>query len=264
MARDHYEALGVPLGSSLANIRIAYRTLAALYHPDKYSEASPSEQAAATMRMIELNEAMSVLGDVQRRSVYDRELKAQASLARRRRRTIRSFSSSFSPLSSTPHARTGSPATSVPRSPDIEKRIAVLRQRLHAVPLFWTILDSPGWTWSCESNEKGRPLLIAHQHFDLLEAKDVRALDRAIDRLLAARADKLRSAWLVVLLSCRRMTESPKVLSTIEDVVRHGRGWLKKRPMVLFYDDKSEHPLKFGDTPDHEQIGRVLKLLLNP
>jgi hypothetical protein len=259
MAKDYYEALGLPQESSLANIRIAYRNLAARYHPDKFSSASADEQAAATLRMMELNEAMSVLGNVQKRSVYDRELKAEALSARNSRRpSLTSSSPSPSPSPAAPSV------TTAPRLPGIEKRIAVLRQRLQSVPVFWTTLESPGWTWCVESSDKGRRLLIAHRHFDLLESKDIRALDRAVDRLLAVRADKLRSAWLVILLSCRRMADSTKVLSVIDDVARHERGWLKKRPMIIFYEEKSGHALKFGEMPQHEHMERVLKLLLNP
>ncbi len=114
------------------------------------------------------------------------------------------------------------------------------------------------------TNEKGPALLIAYQHFDLLEAKDIRTLGRGVDRLLAALADKLRATWMVLLLSCRRMAEPTKVLPAIEDTARHGCGWLKKRPIIVFYHEKSGHALKFGETPEHEHMERILKLLLNP
>lgn len=64
--RDYYEILGVPRNASEDTIRSAFRKLARKYHPDV------SKEADAEARFKEINEAYQVLGDEEKRSVYNR------------------------------------------------------------------------------------------------------------------------------------------------------------------------------------------------
>lgn len=63
--KDYYDILGVSRGASEAEIKRAYRKLVVKYHPDKNKEASAQDQIR------EINEAYDVLGDVEKRRVYD-------------------------------------------------------------------------------------------------------------------------------------------------------------------------------------------------
>jgi len=67
--QDHYLALGVGSGASLADIKKAYRLQAARHHPDR----STAPDAAARFHAIQ--EAYDVLGDVARRETYDNNRK---------------------------------------------------------------------------------------------------------------------------------------------------------------------------------------------
>ncbi len=62
---DHYSALGVPSSASTADIKTAFRRLAAHYHPDR--NASPD--APARFRLVQT--AYEVLSDDDRRQAYD-------------------------------------------------------------------------------------------------------------------------------------------------------------------------------------------------
>ena len=64
--RDYYEVLGVSRDASVADIRSAYRKLAAKYHPD----VNPNDHTAED-RFKELNEAREVLSSPEKRQVYD-------------------------------------------------------------------------------------------------------------------------------------------------------------------------------------------------
>ena len=52
-----YQALGVPRTASLPEITAAYRTMAQIFHPDRYAEAPEPVRLEAERRMKELNDA---------------------------------------------------------------------------------------------------------------------------------------------------------------------------------------------------------------
>ncbi len=67
MARSHYQLLGVAPHATHEEVRRAYRRLAQQHHPD----ANPDGPDEARALMAEINQAWEVLGDPERRRVYD-------------------------------------------------------------------------------------------------------------------------------------------------------------------------------------------------
>jgi hypothetical protein len=65
--RDHYQVLGLPATASASQIKAAYRKLVQQYHPD----INPSPQAHTLIQ--EINEAYDVLGDFDKRTIYDNQ-----------------------------------------------------------------------------------------------------------------------------------------------------------------------------------------------
>lgn len=66
--KDYYSTLGVMPTAEDIVIHGAYRALAQRYHPDRF-EGSPED---ANVRMMEINEAYSILSDASQRADYDR------------------------------------------------------------------------------------------------------------------------------------------------------------------------------------------------
>jgi DnaJ-class molecular chaperone len=66
MNKNYYEILGIEKDSSEEEIRLAYRRLAKLYHPD-LNQGDPS----AKEKFIELKEAYDTLIDPLKRKIYD-------------------------------------------------------------------------------------------------------------------------------------------------------------------------------------------------
>lgn len=63
--KDHYAALGVSSGASLAEIKKAYRQYAAQYHPDRNTDPQ------APQRFRAVQEAYDILSDETKRQAYD-------------------------------------------------------------------------------------------------------------------------------------------------------------------------------------------------
>ena len=63
--KDHYSALGLSPSATLADIKKAFRQLAAMHHPDRSSAAD----AAARFRLVQA--AYEVLSDPDKRKAYD-------------------------------------------------------------------------------------------------------------------------------------------------------------------------------------------------
>jgi len=73
MAKDYYKILGVEKGAAKEDIKKAYKRLAKQYHPD----VNKSPDAAEKFK--EINEAAAVLGDDEKRQMYDQYGKADFS-----------------------------------------------------------------------------------------------------------------------------------------------------------------------------------------
>ncbi len=67
-AKDYYEILGVARTASDAEIKSAYRKLAREHHPDMVKDG---DKAAAEHRFKEINEAYQILGDTEKKKMYD-------------------------------------------------------------------------------------------------------------------------------------------------------------------------------------------------
>lgn len=65
---DYYKVLEIPKEARETDIKKAYRRLSKKYHPD----ANPGN-VQAEKRFMEISEAYSVLGDKEKRQVYDRQ-----------------------------------------------------------------------------------------------------------------------------------------------------------------------------------------------
>ena len=77
--RNHYEVLGLPRGSSPAQVKRRYRELVRKFHPDVAKDKETSHRL-----FIQINEAYEVLNDPARRKAYDETLDLEATIRAQR------------------------------------------------------------------------------------------------------------------------------------------------------------------------------------
>ena len=69
---DLYQILQVPSNADQATIQKAYKKLAKRYHPDRHHDATEEEKSKAQNLFREVKQAYEVLGDEERRHLYDK------------------------------------------------------------------------------------------------------------------------------------------------------------------------------------------------
>ena len=76
---NYYEELAVSQDASLEEIRLAYRALARILHPD--NQVDPKLKSAAERQMVRLNEMLEILADPEQRRIYNNSLRTNLAVS---------------------------------------------------------------------------------------------------------------------------------------------------------------------------------------
>lgn len=284
MIKDYYYLLGLPRGAPLSDIKQAYRKLAAQYHPDKVATLSAEAQQDATAKMTELNEAIEVLSEPDRRAEYDETIQY---IPERKPKPLREAKPAPkpepppSPPPAAPPSEPTVPTQPPPRSapppeappataprPEqrgilVEEHVRKLQAALKKLPLQWSESRLPGWQWALEAGDLRRRVLVGHRHLETLSLLSVRSLQAALDSLLEKHKHALRSTAIILLVSYDRLMDAKAVQEQLQAVVGDARGWLKNvRPLVVLYDGQTQRAGLFGSPGEDPEVQRVVRLLL--
>ena len=99
LMNDYYEVLRVGQRADEVEIKRSYRKLATRFHPDKFPIGS-EDAARGEERLKDINEAYSVLGNADKRAVYDAQIGASNPHSRR---PSSGFQSGFNSTSNSPY-----------------------------------------------------------------------------------------------------------------------------------------------------------------
>jgi curved DNA-binding protein CbpA len=251
MSKDYYHLLELSRGALLGDIKAAYRRLAAQVHPDKLASMGPEAQAAATARMIELNEAIAVLSDPVRRAEYDKTL----------RRNLVPRTAPASPRPGTPQREEAAVA---PESQAIAEVLSPLRSKLADLPLNWSELSLADWEWAMEASNARRSVLVAYRHCECLSLQSARLFAASLESLLEEQKLAPLPTVVLSLVSCGRMLEPKAMVQWLRHFIAQPRGWRKKvEPLLVLYDGQVRRAVLFGVIPDDAEVESVLRVVLS-
>jgi len=269
MVKDYYFLLGLPRRAPPADVKAAYRRLAAQYHPDKLAAEAPEGQEAATARMAELNEAIAVLSDPARRDQYhemldlipERQPGEPHPFARSRPGTAEEEESvDFSVASAGPLPPLQEPEGG--RTLMREEEGRKLKEGLQRLPLKWREAKFPGWQWALETGSTRRAVLVAFRHLENLSLLSVRTVGRGVEALIEDRKLALRPTAVIAMVSYERLMDSQAVQEQLQAAVSGKRGWLKMvHPLLILHEAKSQRSLLLGVQTDDIDARRVVHYL---
>lgn len=265
--KDYYFLLRLPRFAPLEEVRVAYRKLAAEYHPDKVAELGPEAEEEANAKMQELNEVMAVLSDPARREKYHQLLDLIPE---------RSLSASPRPKPEPPPRPAPPPAESVPapaqaspppaESPEkrglvVEEQLREIREGVLRLPLQWKEKRLPGWQWALEHSDMRRTIVVVHRHFENLSRLSVQSVVNAVNGLADDRKMAMSPTVVVALISYERLMDARDVQAQLRALSAR-RGWFKRVwPVVVLHDGKTQGKALFGSPGEDPEAQRVVQLL---
>ncbi|MBI2820438.1 MAG: DnaJ domain-containing protein [Acidobacteria bacterium] len=210
-AKDYYSVLGVSPESDSAEIKKAYRMLVQQYHPDRVRGSD--EATNASERMIEINEAFSILGDEKRRAELDRKLKAEkAPAAASTESAVEDWEIQVSPMKNradAPAKRHSAAEKSVAK--EFLEKVKVQLMQEGAAAKFKEEGD-PAWQWSVLGKTWGALYWVGVRQVSLLNPNAAKELITHLQGLISNRRSGWKSNFFVFIVAFDSLQESDLVL----------------------------------------------------
>lgn len=277
MLKDYYFLLGVSRAASLEEIKVAYRKLTAEFHPDKAAAQGPEAQAQAAQKMLELNEAMTILTNPDRRAEYDeiielipeRSPEARAGVKRPARApSTDEPEAAPEPEEEKPVAKPPPPSaasqeqTAAGRNLALEERVRSLKKALKGLPLRWKESKPKGWEWALTAGDMRRSVLVVYRHQESLSLLSAGRLRSELEALVEERRRAWRLTSIIALVSYDRLMDAQAVAKKLQALGRSPRGWLKNvYPGLVLYDGQTNRAALFGPTVPDPEVKRVVQVL---
>ncbi|MGH9804960.1 MAG: J domain-containing protein [Candidatus Acidiferrales bacterium] len=287
MVKDYYRLLGLPRGAPLAEIKSAYRRLAAQYHPDKVAGLGPEVQEVAQAKMLELNEAMALLSDPARRGEYDEvldliperpvppsaapaaatgETGAEAAAPLESAEGEAAPASESDTLAEAPkHVAAPAPAPSVSRELFLEQQGRELKTGVQGLAMHWRDTPVRGWQWVMESGDWRRTVVVAHRYIESLSLLSVRGFLSTFEKMVGERKLTTKGTTIFGVITYENLMDAPTVREQVQNVVSGTRGVFKTlTPIIVLHDARARRTLLFGTPTDYPEVKRVVRFLLTP
>ena len=255
---DYYAILGLEPGAPRESIKNAFRRLALQTHPDFQTTSGENEELLHSRKMAQLNEAYSVLYDVERRRLYDDQLRMQGLL-----KTKQGAAAAKAKTTATNTA----PRTHTPPRPAIDHNIVKeFSDQLHRAlltkykNLSWKEHQFDGFDWALEASSWSSNFWVGHRAFDPLNSSAVKSLINYAEIAIARHKTRLRKSHFLFLLPFQQLREWEAISVQCQRFVAAESRVESARIQtgILFLDVQHARALRFADTKNQGKLFREL------
>ena len=267
--QDYYAILGLDPGASADSIKVAYRSLAREYHPDRLVHSSEQERTTKSIHMAELNEAYETLSDPKLRREYDDYL-----------RTLGILKGSEVPAGTTPAEKTAEkPHSSVTKTtggsrprPQHEDDSTVVREfskqlRTH----FLGKKDGPAWKeskpegfdWGLEATSWSSHYCVASRGFPLLQPAAAKKFANYSEIVMTQRNRTVRKSHFLFLIPFQQVSEWETVSNLLQRVISGDKhsGNSRSPAGIVLVDMRAGRSLRLGGLPKEEPFHKILQAI---
>jgi len=263
--QDYYTILGLDHGASPDSIKVAYRSLAREYHPDRQVNSSEQEKISKSTHMAELNEAYATLSDPKLRREYDDYL-----------RTLGILKSSEIPAGTKPAEKSHSSVTKTTGGsrvrPQHEDDSTVVREfsrqlRTH----FLGKKDGPGWKesnmegfdWGLEATSWSSHYCVASRGFPVLDPAAAKKFANYSEIVMMQRNRTVRKSRFLFLVSFQQVSEWETVSNVLQGIIsgdKHG-GSSRSPAGIVLVDMRGGRSVRLGGLPKEEPFRKILQAI---
>ena len=257
---DYYTILGLDPGASAESIKVAYRRLARITHPDQKMQSTEAEKVVLSLRMAQLNEAYAVLSDSKRRREFDEKLRLQEIL--------------------TPKDTSATTGTGAKASPAKAQRLHV-RQRpevistmvsdfsnhlratflAHRKAFSWRAKDLEGFDWALEAFFWSSHYCVALRGFTAVNSATTKKLINYSEIAMVRCKRHIRKSYFLFLLPFQHLSEWELVSAQCQRfVTEESRAKLSRAPAgIVLLDMGHGRALRFGTQIREKRFEQLLE-----
>ena len=266
---DYYAILGLDPGASPESIKVAYRSLARQFHPDRQVNSSDQERNVLSKRMAQLNEAYATLSDPKRRREYDGFLKTLGMLKTSTvPETAQESKSGEKPHSSGP---TKTATTAGPRvrhaHQDDSTVVREFSNQLRAQ--FLAKRDGPAWEekklegfdWGLEATSWSSHYCVGSRGFTVLDPAAAKKFANYSENVIAQGNRTIRKSHFLFLLPFQQVSEWETVSHLLQGIIsgeKHG-GSARAPAGIVLVDMRQSRKLRLGGLPKEEPFHKILQ-----
>ena len=261
---DYYSILGLDQGASPESIKVAYRTLAREYHPDKQVNSSEQERISKSVRMAELNEAYETLSDPKLRREYDDNLRTMGALKssiitpaskpveKPHRTSVTKTSGGFRPRPQ------HDDDTTVVRefSKQLRTQFLTKRDGLH-----WGETELEGFDWGLEATNWSSHYCVASRGFPVLDPAAAKKFATYSEIVIAQQNRTIRKSRFLFLLPFQQVSEWDTVHNLLQGIISGEKRTSRSPAGIVLVDMRQGRTLRLGGLPKEEPFHKILQAI---
>ncbi len=262
---DYYAILGLDPDASPQSIKVAYRRLARLTHPDQKMHATDAEKAVLSLRMAQLNEAYGVLSDAKRRREFDEKLHVREILIPKETtdtsgRETKASAGKVQRPQARPHPEVFSAM--------VNEFSNHLRAAFwaHREVFPWRQRELEGFQWALEAFFWSSHYCVALRGFTAVNSSTTRKLINYSEIAIVRCKRRLRKSYFLFLLPFQQLTEWELVSAQCQRFVsEESRARLSRTPVgIVLLDMSHGRALRFGTQIREKRFEQLLQWVQTP